>query len=57
MPVLSWYAALCACKAYRGDVYEGKGGFSDAGSIAHTVWLNIEDLFTHIFYSVSIIKT
>ena len=41
----------------QGDVYEGKVIFTDAGGIAHIVWLNIEDFFTHISYFGNIIKT
>lgn len=47
--LISWNA--------QGDVYEGKVIFTDAGGVAHIVWLNIEDFFTHISYFGNIIKT
>ena len=47
--LISWNA--------QGDVYEGKVIFTDADGIAHIVWLNVEDFFTHISYFGNIIKT
>lgn len=47
--LISWNA--------QGDIYEGKVIFTDAGGIAHIVWLNIEDFFTHISYFGNIIKS
>lgn len=46
--LISWNA--------QGDVYEGKVIFTDADGIAHIVWLNVEDFFTHISYFGNIIQ-